>query len=723
MMPRPITVPGPRRARSAFAGADVCHVAGLRLVPGAPRVIFDQDRWRMQLADAHRQIQPYELDWDFTQILNPAWRVTAKEILLALLAPQHDAVVQCPHAPRTMRSPRTCYRYLLYLTLWFNYLTRCGIRRLDEVTQEMCARHLEEQSWSSPSLGLSRWRLDPESVTIVVQAMQVITLYAELLSTDAYQEGFVPWDGRPSSVVTGVKNRGENSVQPVPDELLQPLLATCLYLVNVVGPRLADVVEARLAHEEVRARMSVARIADVPALRVLCEQFRERAEPLPKVAANQFARHSDRSGDPLRPLAWGHLVSLAGFRKIADSAKPHLRPVLLDVAEAVGFAGPWARNAPSIPRYGDNELIPWTAPLAGDDLRTAVGHVLTACAVVTSALSGMRSSELLELEVGCRNPARTVTGGGRRFRLSGKVIKNKRFGGVPDEWVVIEEVDGAIALAERLVSRPRGCALFGNVDFTVRVGNLRAWLERTGLRARWGMPVIPSGPCGSRMLRRTLALSIAHRPGGLLAAKVGLKHISVATTEGYASRPGGSQRLFHAEIEAAEEAEHLKLTVQAFRDAQAGIMPAGPGARSLIDAFTHIDTALKDAARTDPKILHDDRHLENLLRKLAKTLHVGPANFCWFRDPAKALCLRMAGTPDVKKPLVGMCDSARCPQATHQPCHRPVWAGQAQTIDVFIASPRIARGEKQRLIPERDRALRVVAEIDAASAAAPAGEE
>ncbi|WP_411153451.1 integrase, partial [Streptomyces sp. A30] len=604
---------------------------------------------------------------------------------------------------------------LVYLALWFNYLTGCGINRLAEVTQEMCVRHLEEQSWSAPSQGLRRRRLDPESVTIVVRTVQVITLYSELLSTDAYPAGFVPWDGRPAAAVTGVKARGENAVQPVPDELLQPLLATCLYLVEVVGPHLAEVVEARRAHEEIRAKGPVARIADVPRLKELCEEFRERGEPLPKVSANQIVRYTDRRGDPLRPLAWRHLVSLAGFREITDTAKPHLIPVLVEVAQDVGFTGPWARTAPTVPRYGDAEPIEWTAPLAADDLRTAVGNMLTACAVVTSALSGMRSSELLELEVGCRTPGQAVADGSRRFRLSGKVIKNKRFGGVPDEWVVIEQVDRAIAVAERLVGRPRGEALFGNVEFTVRVRTLRAWLERTGLRAHWGLPEIPAGPCGSRMLRRTLALSIAKRPGGLLAAKVGLKHISVATTEGYAARPGGSQRLFHAEVEAAEEAEHLELTVRAFRDAQVGIMPAGPGARGLIDAFTHIDTALKDAARTDPKILHDDRHLENLLRKLAGTLHVGPANFCWFRDPAKALCLRLAGTPEAKTPLVGMCDSARCPQATHHPCHRPVWAGQAQSIDAFIASPRIAKGEKQRLMPERERALRVIAAIDAAA--------
>ncbi|MET7621908.1 hypothetical protein [Streptomyces sp. NPDC005408] len=115
-----------------------------------------------------------------------------------------------------------------------------------------------------------------------------------------------------------------------------------------------------------------------------------------------------------------------------------------------------------------------------------------------------------------------------------------------------------------------------------------------------------------------------------------------------------------------------------------------------------------------PKVLNDDAHLESLLRKQAQTLHVGPANFCWFRDPAKALCLRLAGTPDATKPLVGMCDSARCPQATHHPCHRPVWAGQAASLTVFIESPRVPRGERQRLIPERERALRVVADLDAA---------
>ena len=64
-----------------------------------------------------------------------------------------------------------------------------------------------------------------------------------------------------------------------------------------------------------------------------------------------------------------------------------------------------------------------------------------------------------------------------------------------------------------------------------------------------------------------------------------------------------------------------------------------------------------------------------------------------------------------------MCDSARCSQATHHPCHRPVWAGQAANVAEFLGNPRIPNGEKTRLLPERDRALRVVAQIDAATAA------
>ena len=111
-----------------------------------------------------------------------------------------------------------------------------------------------------------------------------------------------------------------------------------------------------------------------------------------------------------------------------------------------------------------------------------------------------------------------------------------------------------------------------------------------------------------------------------------------------------------------------------------------------------------------------DRHVELLLKKRAATLHVQPANYCWFTNPAKALCLKLAGTPTADQPLAGMCDAARCPQATFHPEHREAWAGCATTTEVFLGNPRIPAGEKKRLAAEHDRASQVVAAIDQAAA-------
>jgi hypothetical protein len=99
------------------------------------------------------------------------------------------------------------------------------------------------------------------------------------------------------------------------------------------------------------------------------------------------------------------------------------------------------------------------------------------------------------------------------------------------------------------------------------------------------------------------------------------------------------------------------------------------------------------------------------MRQQSKSLHLQTANYCWFRDASKALCLKLAGTPNATKPLAGMCDSARCPQATHHPCHLPVWQSKAANSKVCLDNPRFPKAEKVRLRPEVERAQQVVEEI------------
>ena len=63
-----------------------------------------------------------------------------------------------------------------------------------------------------------------------------------------------------------------------------------------------------------------------------------------------------------------------------------------------------------------------------------------------------------------------------------------------------------------------------------------------------------------------------------------------------------------------------------------------------------------------------------------------------------------------------MCDSARCPQATHHPRHRPAWANTVEDTTVFLgALGRTRTAERARLQAELDRAQRVLDAIDAAA--------
>jgi len=56
-------------ARSPFTGQHVHELLGLDLSAHGPRPLFDDDRWDLRGAQgAPIQINPGELDWDFTEI-------------------------------------------------------------------------------------------------------------------------------------------------------------------------------------------------------------------------------------------------------------------------------------------------------------------------------------------------------------------------------------------------------------------------------------------------------------------------------------------------------------------------------------------------------------------------------------------------------------------------------------------------------------------------------
>ena len=110
--------------------------------------------------------------------------------------------------------------------------------------------------------------------------------------------------------------------------------------------------------------------------------------------------------------------------------------------------------------------------------------------------------------------------------------------------------------------------------------------------------------------------------------------------------------------------------------------------------------------------------LKDEITRLKERLARSDATISELADFRSQAIARLAGTPGAGKPLIGMCDSARCPQATHHPCHRPVWAGHAENTKTFLGQlGRAQKTERARLQAEYDRAVRVLEQIDGAAAA------
>lgn len=709
-----------------LAGADVCAAAGFRLRPRGHAAMFDDDIWRFGDVEglSVQMSMPACTRLDFTAISDPRWRLAAKEYLFARLAPGHPEVAVLPRAFRVPLTISSCLRRLAEVTRWMNWLAAQRVPSLGDVTQDHCDRYLAGRRLRTDAAGTVIGTLEA-SVARVAAAIIELASYGELLSADRYRDGFTPWNGRSSSQAAGMRPPAENKTPVVSQEILQPLLAAALYMTSTVAPHLVMLPPQVRQRRHEDARLGEA-APDTGRIEQALRRHADTGQPLEAVrdvTARARLRQGWSPGDPLLNVSFTALAREAGTGRIRPAALVTIRPLIEQALAIAGTAKPWGRQAAHVPRADGAGTTPWTPPLDERDVRDLVGYAHTACLLLTAAFTGMRGSELMELRHGCRGASHHGDGM-TRYRLKSKLVKGQPLGGTSEEWVVIEAVHDTVGMAEQLsrLTGVPGDLVFGRFSFDLRYPWFRDWVNGPAGQ-RLGLIAIPDGGVTPRMLRRTLSHELAYRPGGLLAAKIALKHVSVATTEGYAARPGGAQGKLLAEIAEDEADRNLQIVLAEFRSYQDGIMPAGPGARELAGFFASIDAGLASHETAAPRVLGSDQHVLNLLSKRAQVLHLAAANYCWFTDPSRALCLKMAGTPAASKPLAGMCDSARCPQATHHPCHRPVWADAVTSTTAFIGSlGRTRTAEQARLQAELARARRVLDSIDAAATTGKAGE-
>jgi integrase len=720
---------GPRQ--SPFAGADVCREAGLALPGGTARPVFDDDLWDFtQVAGLPNQMAKVNRRFDFAAITRDDWRLVAKEQVMAMLAPRHEAVIVLPHAYRTPLHLTTAFARLAELTRLLNWLDAQDVASLADIDDERCEQWMAHRRYLLDENGTVAGERSPATRRAAAQAVADLVTHRDLFTADTVAAGLRPWRGAAPSVVAEMPHGArQNKTPPVSDSVLQPLLAAALYLTGTIGPHAPGLLEqVRDADRKWSVKHGDHVLsAALPAEQITraLEGYEQRGEPLPLAEEHVIRNRLEAGwppGDPLTRLSLGLIARQAGFTQFWRQWIPDMRSRIEEALDIVGAEKPLGRGPAAVDRADGEGAVPWTLPLDRLEAVALVGIVRTASIALLAAVSGMRSSELMELETGCCRPPEHYGDGLVRYRLASKVVKGQPLGGTPDEWVVIEPAYQAAQLLVRLHDDPRpGNPLLGRFAFDVRWTWFRNWVNGPSGQ-RLGLAPVPDDPVSLRALRRTLAIELAYRPGGVLAAKLHLKHIAVATTEGYASRPGGAQAELLAEVNKHESERNLALVWDELRNYQQGIMPAGPGARELTEFFAHVDGKITNSAPGTPKAQASDRDVLNLMTKRAQVLHLGTANYCWFTDPSRALCLRLAGTPDADKPLVGMCDSARCPQATHHPCHRPVWAEHAESTKTFLGQlGRAQKSERKRLEAEYDRAVRVLKRIDEAAAEGKAG--
>jgi hypothetical protein len=222
-------------------------------------------------------------------------------------------------------------------------------------------------------------------------------------------------------------------------------------------------------------------------------------------------------------------------------------------------------------------------------------------------------------------------------------------------------------------------------------------------------PAIPFGPdrrpwhLTTMQFRRTVAWYIANRPFGTVAGKIQYKHASIAMFEGYA---GSSASGFRREVDQERALGRLDDIVEHYEEFRRGLKPTGPASARLLAEFGRVQHDLGDFAGR----VVDHTRLRAMLAHLARTLHVGVLNDCFF-EPATALCLERSKATARATPILSHCSPDRCPNACIASRHVPAWEFSIAEANKLLALPHLPAMQRTALEQDNARKRRLIAPL------------
>lgn len=364
---------------------------------------------------------------------------------------------------------------------------------------------------------------------------------------------------------------------------------------------------------------------------------------------------------------------------------------------------------------------PWRERFDAFSLIREERHLQTAAYVVCAYLTGMRDSEVQAMQPGCLSRKRSADGLIERVAIRSMTYKGRGTRGEAEEWITIEPVAKAIDVAERLAERHRERRGEDGIWFTLdrdaaREKGLphivrRINLLRDHLDERYGSGDESAIPCvdgqkwafNTRQLRRTVAWYIANRPFGVIAGKIQYKHASVAMFDGYA---GASASGFRQEIEQEHALGQLDDIVEHYEACQRGERPAGPAAHRVT---AEMDRVAREVGRF-PGLVADNGRVRAMLGHLARTLHVGYLNDCFF-EPATALCLAQSQQTKKAAPMLSNCAPDRCPNSCITARHLPAWEASIADADELLRNKRLSPFQREALQRDNARKRKLIAPL------------
>ncbi|MCX4669634.1 hypothetical protein OG453_23610 [Streptomyces sp. NBC_01381] len=345
----------------------------------------------------------------------------------------------------------------------------------------------------------------------------------------------------------------------------------------------------------------------------------------------------------------------------------------------------------------DESTGPWHRGLAPRTLGREITTLRDACYILVIGLSMMRDSEVREIH---RNALVEYYGAPALVSRKRKLDPD-----APTErWWIIEPVAEAIAVAESLswddelifaTHCGSGAILSETCGDSFDSGNsVNNFINHVNENSGWNGLRIPPGGAAPHRFRKTMAMLVGEHPGAEIALGMQLKHVATRAlsnqvTGGYMADDADWAKLLNTAVEDA----HFERLNDFYADFQAGKpVGFGPGAEKITAEFTAIqETAERLRSTAQPR--HGDARVEfDLLRKSKMSIRFGTLNHCAFdpRNPAGAVCLENAAPGTMTEPQPDRCRPDRCANSVIAPVHLPIWSAERESLNKQLQSPKLA---------------------------------